>query len=334
METKIYDLLIIGGGPCGLACGIEAQKAGLEYLIVEKGSIAESIRRYPIHMTFFSTAENIEIGGVPFSIADAKATRTEALQYYRKVSEHYHLNIRLFTEVTQVKKQENSFQIQTHQNEIFQATNIVFATGYFDVPRVLNIPGEHLPHVSKYYDEPFRYVHTDVVIVGGGNSAVSAALELYRHGVKVNMLVRKSDFKPTAKYWLIPDLKNRIKEGKIQANFNTVVQEIHEKQVIVQNTETGEQIVYPADFVFLLIGYTPDVAFLKSIGVNIKPNTLEASFDKKTFQTNVEGVYLAGTIAAGIFTERIFIENGRHDGKKIVQDILHKKELEKSESLT
>lgn len=334
MNTKIYDLLIIGGGPCGLACGIEAHKAGLDYIILEKGSIAESIRRYPVHMTFFSTAENIEIGEVPFPIAEAKATRTEALQYYRKVSEHYNLNLQLFTEVTNVSKEGHLFQIKTHQNEVFQAKNIVFATGYFDVPRVLNISGENLPHVSKYYDEPFRYVHTDVVIVGGGNSAVSAALELYRHGVKVNMLVRKKDFKPTAKYWLVPDLKNRIKEGKIQANFNTVVKEIQDKQIVTQNTETGEQVIYPADFVFLLVGYTPDVAFLESVGVEIKPKTLEASFDKSTFETNVKGVYLAGTIAAGIFTEKIFIENGRHDGKKIVQDILRKKQLEKSESLS
>lgn len=328
MQEKIFDLIIVGAGPCGLACGIEAQKADLDYLIVEKGSIAESIRRYPIHMRFFSTAENIEIGNLPLAVSGAKATRTEALQYYRRVSESYNLNIQLFTTVQNINKNQDSiFEIQTDKQDIIKTKNIALATGYFDVPRELGIKGEYLPHVFKYYDEPFRYIHTKVTIVGGGNSAVETALDLYRHGVEVTIIIRKEDFKPTAKYWLIPDLKRRIKEGKIKVHYQTEVQEIRENKVLVHSKNNPGLKRIDCDFIFLMIGYTPDIQLLRQSGVEINPQDLTATYNPKTFESNVKGLYLVGTVVCGIHTEKVFIENGRYDGKLIVENILSKTNL-------
>lgn len=325
MNTRIYDVIIIGAGPCGLACGIEAQKNNLNYLILEKGSIAESIRRYPRAMTFFSTAENIEIGGLPMTVTGAKANRSEALQYYRRVAEYYQLKVQLHTHVLKVEKQEGFFQIQTSRRETYLCQNVVLATGYFDCPRLLNIPGEASAHVFKYYDEPYRYVHSKVAIIGGGNSAVSAALDLYRHGIDVTMVVRKEDFKPTAKYWLVPDLKNRIKAGKIKARFNTIVTRIEHGRVWIKEQGQEEEQILPADFVFMLIGYTPDVELLESVGVEVKKESLAPVYDPETCETNVKGLYLAGTVVSGIRTEKVFIENGRYDGAKIVKSILEAK---------
>ena len=322
MSGKTYDLIIIGGGPCGLACGIEAHKAGLNYLIIEKGSIAESIRRYPIHMNFFSTARNIEIGNIPFAAAKAKANRSEALKYYRLVAEHYQLKIQLFTTVEQIQKSGDIFNVQTDKNQFYTSKNVVFATGYFDCPRQLNIPGERLPHVSKYYDEPYKYAMSKVIIVGGGNSAVEAALDLYHNGVEVTMIIRKEDFKPTAKYWLIPDLRNRVKDGKIKVRFNSEVKRIDKGKIwILENGKADEQVI-PADFVLLLVGYTPDSKFLAASGIELNPENLVPKFDTETFETNVPGLYVAGTVVCGIRTEKVFIENGRHDGAKIVKHIL------------
>ncbi|MEO1655766.1 MAG: YpdA family putative bacillithiol disulfide reductase, partial [Bacteroidota bacterium] len=321
----IYDVIIIGAGPCGLACAIEAQKNKLNYLILEKGSIAESIRRYPLEMTFFSTAENIEIGGLPLAVTGAKATRAEALQYYRRVAEYYQLKVQLHTNVLKVEKQEDIFQIQTSRRETYLTRNVVLATGYFDCPRMLNIPGEASPHVFKYYDEPYRYIHSKVAIIGGGNSAVSTALDLYRHGVEVTMIVRKEDFKPTAKYWLVPDLKNRIKAGKIKARFNTQVTRIEHGRVWMKEKDQEEEQILPADFVFMLIGYTPDVNLLRSIGVEVDPKHLAPLFNPETFESNIKGLYLAGTVVSGVRTEKVFIENGRYDGRKIVKNILESK---------
>lgn len=324
MDDTVYDLIVIGAGPCGLAVGIEAQKQNLNFLILEKGSIAESIRKYPLHMTFFSTAQNIEIGGIPMAVMGAKANRSEALQYYRRVSEYFHLPVKLYTPVTEVAKEGEAFMVKTSQGEQFRAKNLVLATGYFDFPRELKVPGEDLEHVSKYYDEPYRYVHSDVIIVGGGNSAVSAALDLYRHGVRVTMVIRKEDFKPTAKYWLIPDLRNRVKEGKIQVKFQSEITRIEGKKVWYR--EAGKETLQylPADFVLLMVGYTPDVSFLKNLGVIVSEADLVPKYNPETFETNVPGIYLAGTVVCGVHTEKVFIENGRHDGQKIIENILKK----------
>lgn len=328
--TKIYDMLIVGAGPCGLACGIEAEKKGLDYIIIEKGSIAESIRRYPIDMTFFSTAENIEIGDLPLAVTGAKATRAEALQYYRRVSEYYKLRVKLHSTVTQLKKEADYFEISTSRNEYLRARTVVLATGYFDFPRQLNIPGEKANHVSKYYSEPFQYVHSKVAIIGGGNSAVAAALDLYRHGVEVTLIIRKEDFKPTAKYWLIPDLRNRVRDGKIKVRFNTILKRIEKNYIVIMPTSGGEEEVYPSDFVLMLIGYTPDVKLLEGCGVEVNPENLVPRYDPDTFETNVSGLYVAGTVVCGIRTEKVFIENGRHDGKKIIQHILENKSQQAS----
>jgi len=323
---QIYDVLIVGAGPCGLAVGIEAIRNDLTHLILEKGSLTESLQKYPRNMRFFSTAENIEIGGMPFPISGVKATRNEALQYYRKVAGYFKLNFSLFTEVVAVEKQPATgiFEIQTLDNQIFMARKVVFATGYFDFPRQLGIAGEHLPHVSNYYDEPFKYSFTKVVLVGGANSAVEAALELYRHDVDVTVVHKGADFRQTVKYWLIPDVKNRVKEGKIKTRFNSVVRHISEKTITIENTKTGQLEDLPADFVFLLVGYTPDLELLRRCGVELQENTFVPVFNPETFETNVPGLFLCGTVQAGIFTEKVFIENGRQHAAAIIDHILGK----------
>lgn len=319
--STVYDLIIVGAGPCGLACAIEAKKQGLHYLVLEKGSIAESIRRYPIHMQFFSTADNISIADIPFAVADAKANRSEALQYYRKVSEYFQLNLQLFTEVKSIRKQEKGiFEIKTSKAERLQAHKVVLAIGYFDCPRQLEVPGSELAHVKQYYDEPFGYTQTKVSIIGGGNSAVEAALDLYRHGAQVTMLLRGADFKPTAKYWLIPDLRNRVKEGHIKVYFNSEVLEIQAQKIIAKN-KTGEQFSLESDFVLSLIGYTSDTDFMQACGIDLVDEYLTPHHDPQTYESNVEGLYLAGTAICGTQTEKVFIENGRHHGKAIVADI-------------
>lgn len=329
MNTKIYDIIIIGAGPCGLACAIEAQNEGLSYLVLEKGALTESIRKYPIAMQFFSTPENIEIGYIPFSTSGNKANRTEALQYYRRVTEFFRLNVQLYTQVTHSKRieEENMIEVYTQNKETYFAKNLVFATGYFDCPRLLGVSGEGLPHVSKYYDEPFKYVHKKVVIAGGGNSAVECALDLYRHGVDVTMVVRKEDFKATAKYWLLPDLRNRVRDGSIKVKFNAEIRRIERSKIWVKTKEKMEEIVMPADFVLLLIGYTPDEQLLRNSGIELSENLIP-TYNPDTLETNLKGVYVAGTTVAGVHTEKIFIENGRFDGQKIVKDILQKKKMD------
>jgi thioredoxin reductase (NADPH) len=316
-----YDVLIVGGGPCGLAAGIEAAKSDLSHIILEKGSITESIRRYPRLMRFFSTAENIEIGGIPFPISGVKANRNEALQYYRKVAAYYKLNTKVFCEVQRVQKQGDLFVVTTTAAETYYAHKVILATGYFDCPRHLGIPGEEQPHVSHYYDEPFKYSFTKVVIVGAANSAVEAALELYRHDVDVTVVHRGEDFKPTVKYWLIPDVKNRVKEGKIKTAFNSRITRIGSDYVRILNTQTGEATNVPADFVLMLTGYTPDASLLQRCGIELDPDTQIPTYDRRTYETNVPGLYVCGTVVAGLFTEKVFIENGREHAQAILDHI-------------
>lgn len=318
----MYDLLIVGAGPCGLACAIAAQEAGLSYMVLEKGSLTESIRRYPINMTFFSTAERIEIGDLPFAIPEAKPNRAQALVYYRRVVEKYNLPIRLFAEVVALQATPNGFLVQTKQREKLEARKVVWATGYFDKPKLLGIPGENLPHVSHYYNEPFLYVHQRVVIIGGGNSAIETALDLYRHQAQVTLLVRGDTFKPTAKYWLVPDLQRRIAEGHIQVIFQVSVREITDKAVVFrQNGETHQKSI-AADFVLALTGYQAETALLASAGVPIEVASGTPYYNPQTFETNIRGLYVAGTAICGKHTEKIFIENGRLHGQIIVQHIL------------
>ncbi|WP_128543120.1 YpdA family putative bacillithiol disulfide reductase [Larkinella soli] len=324
----MYDVIIVGGGPCGLAAGIEAAKAGLSYLILEKGSLTESIRRYPRMMRFFSTAENIEIGGIPFPISGVKANRNEALQYYRKVAGYFHLDFKLFTEVDRVEPtaggEDTAFTVTTTTGDAFQARKVIMATGYFDKPRRLGIPGEDLPHVTHYYDEPFRYSYTNVVIVGASNSAVEAALELYRADAHVTIVHRADDFRKTVKYWLVPDVKNRVKEGKIHTQFNACVTRIEPGKVMTVNLQTGEETELPADFVLVLTGYIPDADLLRRCGIELNDETQVPVFDRETFETNLPGLYVCGTVMAGIYTEKVFIENGRDHAKAIIDHITGK----------
>lgn len=324
MNIQDYEIIVVGGGPNGLACAIEALNKGLKVLVLEKGTIAESIRRYPKQMTFFSTADNIAVGNIPFTIDKPKATREEALNYYRKVVEFYKLPIRLFCAAESIRNENGSFHIDTSTGNTYVTRYLVLSTGYFDFPRKLNIPGEQLPHVKHYYDEPYAYALQKVTIIGAGNSAVEAALDLYRHGVKVTLLVRDETMKKTAKYWLIPDLLNRIKEGKISALYQHHAVEITEKHVLARMDGENELVQIETDFVFVLTGYLPDTDLMKKCGIEINPETKEPMYNEKTFETNVPNLYVAGTLTAGIRTEKVFIENGRLHGINIVKDILVK----------
>ncbi len=320
---ELYDVVIIGAGPCGLACGIEAKSQNLNYLIVDKGNITESIRRYPVNMLFFSTSENIEIGNVPFVSMGTRPTRSEALKYYRKVVNHFNLNLRLFTRVDDVKKEEDYFTLTT-SGESLKAKKIIIASGYYDVPRYLEIPGETMPHVSHYYDEAFQYSRMKAVVVGGANSAIETALDLYRNDVDVTVVHLYEKLDKRAKYWIVPDLQNRIKKGEVKAFFNSKVTEIYEKSIIVEDIHDGTQTRVAADFVFLMTGYRPDAHFLEKIGIVLEGENLIPRLNKETFESNVEGIYLGGSIIGGEETAKVFIENGRLHGKPIIADILKK----------
>ncbi|MCC5930837.1 MAG: YpdA family putative bacillithiol disulfide reductase [Cyclobacteriaceae bacterium] len=320
----IYDVITVGAGPCGLACGIEAQAKGLQCLIIDKGSITESIRRYPVNMTFFSTAENIEIGNVPFISQGIRPNRSEALKYYRKVAAFYQLKLKLFTTVTGIQKENDVFVIDTNTGETFFARSIILATGYYDVPRFLNIPGEELPHVSHYYDEAFKYTQTKTLVVGGANSAIEAALDLYRNGAQVTLIHMMEGLDKNGKYWIVPDLENRIKNNEIKAYFNSVLTSIDEKNVKVRRHDTDEIFTLEADFVFLMTGYRPDAIFLKQIGIKLEGENLIPGINKETFESNIKGIYLAGSIVGGEETAKIFIENGKLHAFPIIDDIVSK----------
>lgn len=325
MEWKTIDLIIIGGGPCGLAVAIAAKKAGLSAMVLEKGAIAESIRKYPLHMTFFSTSDNIAIGNLPFPTIGPKASRSEALAYYRKAVAHFDVPISTHTPVYGIQHNK-VFEVSCDLPGTPKAHHVVIATGYFDKPRQLSIPGFSLPHVSSYYSEAHPYAYQKVVILGGGNSASEAALDLYRNGAEVTMVVREPHLKPTVKYWLKPDLENRIKEGKIKLIVDSQAVEIDEERVFIQHNKTGKRSAVEARFVLSLIGYDPEVTLLDQLGVPYDPETLIPEFNPETFETPVPGCYVAGTTVAGIRTERVFIENGRLHGAQIVKDILRKKQ--------
>ncbi len=320
----IYDVIIIGAGPCGLSCGIEAKLKNLDYLIVDKGSITESVRRYPVNMVFFSTSENIEIGGIPFISQGHRPTRTEALKYYRKVVRHYNLNLKLFTEVDTVEKVGEEFLVKTLA-ETLHARNIIIATGYYDVPKFLGIPGESLPHVSHYYDEAYQYSRMKVVVVGGANSAIEAALDLYRNDVEVTVVHLYDTLDKRAKYWIVPDLENRIKSGEVKAYFRHKVTEIREKSMTLQNLDDQSKVDIPVDFVFLLTGYRPDKELLEKIGIILDGENLIPRIDSNTFESTIPGIYLAGSIVGGEETAKVFIENGRLHAAPIITHIMEKR---------
>lgn len=320
---EVYDVVIVGAGPCGLACGIEAQNENLSYLIVDKGNITESIRRYPVNMLFFSTSENIEIGDVPFVSMGTRPTRSEALKYYRKVVNHFDLNLRLFTRINNINKDGKNFSLTSAAGKIL-AKKVIIATGYYDVPRYLEITGETMPHVSHYYDEAFRYSKTKVVVVGGANSAIETALDLYRNDADVTLVHLFEKLDDRAKYWIVPDLENRIKKNEVKAYFRHRVVEIDEKHIVIESLEDGTKKHIDADFVFLMTGYRPDAHFLEKVGIELEGENLIPKLNPETLESNIEGIYMAGSIIGGEETAKIFIENGRLHGKPIIADILKK----------
>lgn len=318
-----YDILIVGGGPIGLACGIEAHKAGLSYTIVEKGPLVHSLYRYPANMTFFSTSERLEIGGIPFVSNNAKPTRTEALEYYRRVAETFHLNLRLYETVENIAALTSGGFVVTTGKAVYQAANIILATGFYDIPNTLNIPGENLPKVTHYYAEPHPYYRQKVVVVGANNSAVDAALETWRKGAEVTMVVREAEIGERVKYWARPDIVNRINEGAIQAFFNATLTEIRLNEVDIQ-TPAGK-ITLPNDFVIAATGYQPNFGFLQKIGVNLSEDgKYYPDYNTETQESNQPGLYLAGVICGGMDTHVWFIENSRVHAEKIITAIQSK----------
>ena len=321
--TPHYSIIIIGGGPIGLACGLEAAKAGLDYVILEKGSLVNSLYNYPVNMTFFSTSERLEIGEIPFVSNNPKPTRNEALEYYRRVAQSKKLNIHLFEEVIEVKnsgdKQTPHFTITTSKN-IYTTNNIIIATGFYDIPYLLNVPGEDLPKVTHYYKDPHFYAFQKVVVVGAMNSAVDAALETFRKGAEVTMVIRKLEIGERVKYWVKPDIENRIKEGSIKAYFNSYIKEIREQEVDIQTPD--EIITLKNDWVIALTGYQPDLSFLKKTGIHLSEDEVcKPAYNEETHESNVKNIYLAGVICGGMNTHRLFIENSREHAERIIKKI-------------
>jgi thioredoxin reductase (NADPH) len=317
----VLDIAIIGAGPTGLACAIEAQRNGLRCLVFDKGSITNSIRRFPVNMTFFSTPEQLELGGVPFTTPNMRPTRTEALQYYRLVVERLTIPLQLYTRVEQVRKVDGKFIVDTNRGT-WTTRKVIIATGYFDHTNRLGVEGEDLPHVRHYYTEPFEYSGTRVLVVGGKNSAVETALDLWRHGTSVTLVHRRENLGESVKYWLKPDIENRIRNGEITAHFSTVVRKIEPGRVLLEKTTDGTCWWHECDFVLLQIGYRPDAAFLERCGIEVDPATLIPRCNPETFETNVPGIYVAGSVMCGCQTWNIFIENGRVHARPIVASIL------------
>ncbi len=319
-----FDLLVIGAGPTGLACAIEAQRVGFRAVLIDKGCLCNSIFHYPAHMTFFTTPELLEIGDMPFSSPNQKPTRIEALEYYRKVAEHYALDVRQYETVEAVSGVDGDFTVRTADRfgrlREHRARKLAVATGYYDLPNRLGLPGEELPKVAHYYDEPHPYSGLDVLVIGGKNSAAIAALELWRHGAHVTLVHRGPEMHRHVKYWILPDINNRIKNGEIAAYFNSTVEQIG-LDAVVLNTPEGEQTI-PNDFVFALTGYHPDFSFLERLGIHLNPeNDRCPACDPETLESNVPGIYLAGVIVAGERTNEIFIENGRFHGRLIAEHL-------------
>jgi thioredoxin reductase (NADPH) len=321
---EAVDLLVIGAGPTGLACAIEAQRAGFTALLVDKGCLCNSLFHYPSNMTFFTTPELLEIGNMPFSSPNQKPNRNEALEYYRKVAEHYHLNIRQYENVERVNGSDGNFTVHTMDQFgrmlQYRARKLVVATGYYDLPNYLEIPGENLSKVKHYYHEPHPFYGLDVLVIGGKNSAAIAALDLWRHGAKVTLVHRGPQMHRHVKYWILPDINNRIKNGEIKAYFDSSVTSITEDDVTLSIPEG--HVLLPNQFVFALTGYHPDFGFIESLGVTLdEANDRCPVCDPATLESNVPGIYLAGVIVAGERTNEIFIENGRFHGQLIAEDL-------------
>ena len=319
MET--FDIVCVGAGPTGLATAIEAKRAGMRPLVIDKACLCNSIFHYPVNMVFFTTPELLEIGDLPLVCAAEKPTRVEALKYYRRAAEHYALELRLYERVLRVDGRDGNFTIVTMTEKGFenkyQARKIAVATGYYDLPNLLGVPGENLPHVSHYYSEPHEYWNQDVVVVGGKNSSAEAALDLYRNGARVTLVHRGRELGSSIKYWVRPDIENRIKAGQIQALLNARVEEITRDEVVLEQHAQTKKV--PAKQVFALTGYHPDFSFIEGLGVKLDAESRRPALDSNTLESNVPGIHLAGVVIGGRHTGEIFIENGRFHGKQIIQ---------------
>jgi thioredoxin reductase (NADPH) len=327
---NIYDVFIIGGGPIGLACGIEAKKAGLSFIIVEKGCLVNSLYHYPVNMTFFSTSERLEIGNVPFMSLNAKPNRAEAVEYYRRVVQLHDLQPRLFEAVEMIEQinepgEEAIYRVSTSKQP-YMARNIIVATGFYDIPNLMHVPGEDLPKVSHYYTDPAFYAFQKVLVVGGNNSAVDAALECWRKGAEVIMVMKSEEVGHRVKYWARPDIVNRIAEGSIKAYFNSTVAAIRSNEVDIQTPEGV--VTHENNFVLAMTGYQPNFAMLRSLGIQLtNDEKLHPVHDPETMETNRQGMYLAGVVCGGMDTHVWFIENSREHAAKIVQHIMGKRSL-------
>lgn len=320
LNTSLLDLIIIGSGPVGLACSIAAKNKGLRHLILEKGSVNDNMRRWPLYMTFFSTAEKVSIGGIPFPTLHARPTREEGLSYYNAIVQQLALPVQTYAPVQHIEALDGFFQVNTPAST-FQAKKVIIATGYYDQPNKLGIPGEDLPHVSHYLDDVFRFSNTKVVVVGGSHSATDAALQLYRVGASVTLVHRRAQLAEKLKYWVKPDLENRIKEGLIHARMNTGLDKVTTERVYLRNLNTNQVASLATDFVLIMTGYRPDVALLKSAGIHINKDAVP-HFDPTTFETNISGLYVAGSITAGRRVSKIFIENGREHAGAIMTHLV------------
>jgi len=318
----MLDILIIGGGPIGLACGLAAQRAGLSFLIIEKGCLVNSLYNYPSTMTFFSTSEKLEIGGIPFVTINNKPVRAEALEYYRRVATSRHLPINLFEEVTNISKDDNGYII-TSTKGAYHAKNVILSTGFYDISVNLNIPGEDLPKVKHYYLDPHYYAMQKVIVVGSSNSAIDVALETYRKGADVTLVVRSDEISSRVKYWVRPDIINRIKEGSIKAYFNSNLKAIREDEVDIDTLDGT--ITIPNDFVMAMTGYKPNFNFLKKLGIHLSEDKYIPQYNPDTMETNMPGMYLAGVVVGGLDTHLWFIENSRVHADMIIDDIVSKR---------
>ena len=320
----MLDLIIVGGGPIGIAIGLEAQKAGLNYLILEKGVLVNSLFNYPVNMQFFSSSEKLEIGGVPFISKEAKPKRDEALEYYRRIVSSNDIRIHLFEAVEKIEKQESHFDIQSSKGH-YQARQLVLSTGFYDIPNLLNVTGEELPKVSHYYTDPHYYARQKVAIVGASNSAIDAALECWRKGADVSLIIRGEEVGKRVKYWVRPDILNRIEEGSIRAYFNTEITEIKADELVLRDHKANTEFRLANDFVLALTGYQPNFTFLESLGVKLSQDRLKKpEYNPETMESNVEGLYLAGVICGGMETHKWFIENSRIHAPRIIADIQRK----------
>lgn len=319
-----YDVVVVGGGPIGIACGLEAKKKGLSFVILEKGPIANSLYNYPINMQFFSTSERLEIDDIPFISNEAKPKKGEALEYYRRIVTSNELDIRLFEKVERVEKSEDNFQVITNENN-YTASNVVIATGFYDLPKKLNVPGEDLKKVSHYYGDPHFYAGQKLAIVGASNSAIDAALECWRKGAEVSLVIRGPEVGHRVKYWVRPDIINRIEEGSITSYYNSNIKEIKKDEIVI---ESDKKIInLKNDFVLALTGYMPNFEFLEKMGIELSEDEKRLpNYNSETMETNITGLYLAGVICGGMETHKWFIENSRIHAKMIMSSILGQKE--------